>query len=69
MHGFPPQPGMHGMMMNSLPGMMMPQGAQQLVGPTAAAEDLGQRGRETGELIPADEFLQQFPGDVAVRFV
>ncbi len=69
MHGFPPQPGMHGMMMNSLPGMMMPQGAQQLVGQTAAGEDLGKRGRESGELIPAEEFLQQFPGDVTVRFV
>jgi hypothetical protein len=62
MHGFQPQPGMHGMMMNA-PGMMMPQGSQ----PAAAGEDLGKRGRESGELLPAEEFLQQFPGDVTVR--
>ncbi len=65
MHGFQPQPGMHGMMMNNHPGMMMPQGAQQL-GLAAAGDDLGKRGRESGELLPAEEFLQQFPGDVTV---
>jgi hypothetical protein len=66
MHGFQPQPGMHGMMMNA-PGLMMPQGSQQMVGQAAVGEDLGKRGRESGELLPAEEFLQQFPGDVTVR--
>jgi hypothetical protein len=65
MHGFLPQPGMHGMMMNT-PGLMMPQGTQQIAGQTTVGEDLGKRGRESGELLPAEEFLQQFPGDVTV---
>ncbi len=64
MHGFPPQPGIHG---GFPPGMMMPQqGGQQIMGQPAAGDDLGKRGRETGELLPAEEFLLQFPGDITV---
>jgi splicing factor 3A subunit 1 len=67
MHGFPPQPGMHGMMMNAPHGMMMQHGGpQQQMGQPAAGDELGKRGREAGELVPADEFLRQFPGDVTV---
>jgi hypothetical protein len=68
MHGFPQQPGMHGMMMNPPPGMMMQQGLPLHMGQSGTAEDLGKRGRESGELLPADEFLQQFPGDITVSF-
>ena len=66
MPGFQPQPGMHGMMMGNPPGMMMPPGAQPNLAQTTAGDDLGKRGRESGELLPAEEFLQQFPGDVTV---
>jgi hypothetical protein len=68
MHGFPPQPGVLGMMMSAPPGMMMPQqGIPQALGPTAAGDDLGKRGRESGDLLSAEDFLLQYPGDVTVR--
>lgn len=68
MHGFSPQPGMHGLMMSAPPGMMIPQqGAPQAIGQTPAGDDLGKRGRESGELLSAEEFLLQFPGDITVR--